>query len=182
MANRAAAQRYARALFDVCKREDVLDRVEDDVAGFLALLDRHAPLRKCLLSPIVPPATKQAVAAAVAERGGGLSPVTIRLLDLLAERNRLALLPELLDAYHERVMAHHGLLRARFTTHEELPDERSLDLARKLAAATGRDVTVESRVDPSLIGGVLVQIGSTRWDGSIARHFERLRQRLLADA
>ena len=182
MAYRAAAKRYARALFDVCKREGALDRVEHDVAEFMALLDGHATLRKCLLSPVLPPATKRAVVAALTERSGELSPITVRLLALLAERNRLPLLPELLEVYRERLMAHRGQVRAQFTSSEPLRDERGLDIARQIETATGRDVTVEARVNPSIIGGAIVQIGSTVWDGSIARHLARLRQRLLADA
>ena len=177
MANRAAAKRYARALFDVCEREGALDRVERDVSDFVALLDGHATL-----SPVIPPATKRAVVAALTQRSGDLSPITVRLLALLAERNRLALLPELLEVYRERLMVHRGQLRAQLTTTEPLPDERTLEIARQIETATGRDVTVESRVNPSIIGGAIVQIGSTVWDGSIARHLARLRQRLLADA
>ena len=182
MAYRAAAKRYARALFDVCEREGALERVERDVSEFMALLDGHSALRKCLLSPVVPPATKRVVVAAVTERSGDLSPVTVRLLALLAERNRLALIPELLEVYRERLMAHRGQLRAQLTTTEPLPDERTLEIARHIETATGREVTVESRVNPSIIGGAIVQIGSTVWDGSIARHLARLRQRLMADA
>ncbi len=182
MAYRAAAKRYARALFDVCEREGALEHVERDVAGFMALLDGHAMLRKCLLSPVVPPASKRAVVAALVERGGELSPITGRLLALLAERNRLALLPELLEVYREGLMAHRGQLRAQLTTTTALDGERTREIARRIEGATGRDVTVEARVNPSLIGGAMVQIGSTVWDGSVARHLARLRQRLLADA
>ncbi len=182
MAYRAAAKRYARALFDVCEREGALDRVERDVAEFMALLDGHATLRKCLLSPVVPPATKRAVVAALTERSGDLSPITVRLLALLAERNRLALLPELLEVYRERLMVHRGQLRAQFTSSVPLPDDRGLEIAQLIETATGRDVTVDAHVNPSIIGGAIVQIGSTVWDASIARHLARLRQRLLADA
>lgn len=182
MAYRAAARRYARALFEVCQREGALERVEKDVAGFMDLLNGHGALRKSLLSPIVPPASKRAVVAELVERGGELSPITGRLLALLAERNRLALLPELLELYRERLMTHRGQVRARLTTTAALPDARTSEIARQIQTATGHDVTVEARVDPALIGGVQVQIGSTVWDGSIARHLARLRQRLLADA
>ena len=182
MAYGAAVNRYARALFEVCEREGALDRVEREVSEFIALVDGHAALRECLLSPVVPQATKRAVVAAVTDRAGDLAPITVRLLALLAERNRLALLLDLLEVYKERLMVHRGQLRALLTTTEPLPDERTLEIARQIETATGRDVTVESRVNPSIIGGAIVQIGSTVWDGSIARYLERLRQRLLADA
>ena len=182
MANRAAAKRYARALFEVCEREGALDQVESDVAGFMALLDGHATLRKCLLSPIVPPASKRAVVATLVERAGELSHITGRLLALLAERNRLALLPELLEVFRERLMAHRGQVRVQLSTTAPLGGERTREIARLIEGATGRDVTVDARVDPALIGGVTVRIGSMVWDGSVARHLARLRQRLLADA
>ena len=181
MADSAAAKRYASALFEVCAQEHALERVEQDVSAFLALLDAHAALRKCLLSPVVPPAVKSAVINAIVARVADVSPITARLLTMLSERGRLGLLPQVLEVYRERLMAHRGQLRARLTTTAPLSDERTRAIAQQIGAATGSEVTVDARVDPGIVGGVVVQIGSTVWDGSLSRHLARLRQRLLAD-
>ena len=182
MANRTAATRYVRALFDVCEREAELERVEQEVSAFAALFDEHPTLRQSLLSPAVPPAPKRAVVTALLERAGDLLPVTRRLLTLLAERDRLLLLPEILDVFRARLMERQGIVRARITTAAPLPDGRAQEIIRQLEAATGKRVTVETAVDPTVIGGAVTQIGSTVWDGSIARHLARLRERFLGDA
>lgn len=182
MVNRAAARRYARALLDVCEQEGALERVEREASAFAGLLDEHPLLRKSLLGPSVPPAPKRAVVAALLERAGDLSPITGRLLNLLAEHDRLSLLPEILDVYRARLMELRGEVRARITTASPLPDGRMQEIARRLEAATGRQVTVETEVDPEVIGGVVARIGSTVWDGSVARHLARLRERLLGGA
>ena len=182
MANRAAATRYVRALFDVCEQGDELERIEREVSAFAALFDEHPALGKSLLNPAVPPAPKRGVVAALLDRAGDLSPVTGRLLTLLAERDRLSLLPEILDVYRDRLLERQGVVRAQVTTAAPLPDGRADEMTRQLAAATGKRVTVETAVDPAVIGGVVTQIGSTVWDGSIARHLARLREHFLGDA
>ena len=182
MANRTAAARYVRALLEVCEREAELERVEREVSAFAGLFDEHPTLRKSLLNPAVPPAPKRTVVAELLDRAGDLSPVTRRLLTLLAERDRLSLLPEILDVYRDRLLERQGTVRARVTTAAPLPDGRTDALTRQLEAATGKRVTVETAVDPEVIGGVVTQIGSTVWDGSIARHLARLRERFMGDA
>lgn len=182
MANRAAAMRYARALFDVAGRQGELERVERELAAFVALVEGHAVLRKGLLNPAVPPGPKRAVVAALLERAGEHSAITVRLLTLLAERDRLSLLSEILGVYGDQLMKHQGLVRARITTAEPLPDNRVQQISQRLEMATGKQVTIDIGVDPSVIGGVVTQIESTVWDGSIASHLARLRRRFLSEA
>lgn len=182
MANRTAATRYVRALFDVCEQGAELERVEREVAAFAALFEEHPALGQSLLNPAVPPAPKRSVVAALLDRAGDLSPVTRRLLTLLAERDRLSLLPEILDVYRDRLLERQGVVRARITTAAPLAEGRAHEMTRQLEAAAGKRVTVETEVDPAVIGGVVTQIGSTVWDGSIARHLARLRERFLGDA
>ena len=182
MANRTAATRYVRALLEVCEREAELERVEREVSAFAALFDEHPTLRRSLLNPAVPPAPKRTVVAAILDRAGDLSPVTRRLLTLLAERGRLALLPEILDVYRDRLLERQGVVRARVTTASPLSDGRTREIARQLETATGKGVNIETAVDPAVIGGVITQIGSTVWDGSVARHLARLREQFLGDA
>ena len=182
MANHAAAMRYARALRDVSERQGELERVEREVSAFVALVDEHPMLSKSLLNPAVPAGPKRSVVLALFERAGDHSEITVRLLTLLAERNRLALLPEILEAYRDQLMERRGIVRARITTATPVPDERVQQISQRLETATGKQVIIEPGVDPSVIGGVVTQIGSTVWDGSIASHLARLRQRFLSEA
>jgi F-type H+-transporting ATPase subunit delta len=182
MTTRATAVRYARALLDVSVEQGVPERVEKELAGFLSLLAEHDALGSALASPAVPPARKRVVVERLIELDGGLSDVTTRLLMMLADRDRLALLGEVHQAFAERLMERQGVIRTTVTTASPLDVTRVEDVKTRLTAATGKNVTMDTTVDPDLIGGMVTQIGSTVFDGSIARHLERLRARFLGEA
>ncbi|HXH07180.1 MAG TPA: ATP synthase F1 subunit delta [Vicinamibacterales bacterium] len=180
MRDRAAARRYARALFETVPADADLERVEGELAAFVDLLGRHEALARALLHPTVPAARKRAAVAALLDRDGSISPAVGRLLLLLAERDRLRLLPQILEAYRERLLAHRRIVRAEVVTAMALPEDRRQALEAGLAAATGLRVAMDVRVDPSIVGGVVARIGSTIYDGSVVRQLERLRERLAA--
>ena len=97
---------------------------------------------------------------------------------LLASRGRLVLLPDLLEVYRERLMEHRNVLRAEVTTAVALSSERASQLQQRLAAATGRVVTMTTKVDESINGGVVTRIGSTVYDGSVAMRLAKVKDRL----
>jgi F-type H+-transporting ATPase subunit delta len=170
--------RYARALFDVTLAEGG-DPVttEQQLAGFVTLVDQHADLQGALANPAVPAASKRAVVQQLVDRLAPASPVT-KILLLLADRDRLALLPEMLAAYRERLLEHQQVISAEVTTAIELPEARAAELADRLAKATGRTVKMTTRVDPTIIGGIVTRIGSTVYDGSVGAQLQAIRQRL----
>ncbi len=176
MTNRTAAKRYARALFEVSVKEADAQQVERELADFARLLTEQESIWKLLLNPVVPAPRKKAVVAALADRAGLATPLH-RTVVLLAERDRLVLLPDVLERYREHLLDHLHVVRAQVTTAAPLAADRSRALEASLAAATGKRVTVEARVDPSIVGGVVARIGSTVYDGSVARHLERIRER-----
>ncbi|MCY4659763.1 MAG: ATP synthase F1 subunit delta [Acidobacteria bacterium] len=176
MTQRAAATRYARALLEVSLQDGDPDRVERDLGEFAKLLDEHPTLGRALLNPAVSPARKRAVVAEIVERDGALSPIVVRLLTMLAERDRLALMPDLLEVYRERLNDHRGIMRARITTAAPLDDGRASAFEKALGQATGRQVRIERSVDPALVGGLVAQVGGIVYDGSVMRHLDRLRQ------
>ena len=176
MTQRAAATRYARALLEVSLQDGDPDRVERELGEFAALLDEHPTLGRALFSPAVSPARKRAVVSGIVEQDGALSPIVVRLLRMLAERDRLALVPELLDVYRERLNDHRGIMMARITTATPLDDGRAAAFERALGQATGRQVRIERSVDPALVGGLVAHVGGVVYDGSVMRHLDRLRQ------
>jgi F-type H+-transporting ATPase subunit delta len=101
-----------------------------------------------------------------------------KLLLLLAERDRMAVLGDLVAAYRERLMEYRRIVRAEVTTAAPLAPERLVELEQRLAAATGRRVTMTARVDPSLIGGAITRVGSVVYDSSIATQLEKIRETL----
>jgi len=120
--------------------------------------------------------------AAVEEltRRAKVAPMLAKLLALLAGRDRLVLLPELLAAYRERLLDHLKIVRAEVTTAVTLSPDRAKAVEQSLARMTGRTVTLETRMDPSIIGGVVARIGSTVYDGSVATQLRKMREQLAA--
>jgi F-type H+-transporting ATPase subunit delta len=183
MTSRAAAIRYARALFDVARAEGLdLQRVHRELQEFSDLVNGHEPLHRALTNPAVPAPRKRAVVEDLLSRAGGqLAPVA-KLLLLLAERDRLLLLSDLADAYRRRLMDHQNVVRAEVVTAEALPEDRVVALETGLARATGRQVQLTARVDPGILGGAVARIGSTVYDGSITRQLERMKEALTRAA
>ena len=90
-----------------------------------------------------------------------------KTLQMLASRDRIALLPEIVEAYRDRLMDHQKVVRASVTSAVPLPADRVKRLEQELAGITGRRVVMSAAIDPAIIGGVVTQIGSTVYDGSV---------------
>ena len=179
MTEQAAAGRYARALFEVSLERGDAQQSERGIAAFQDLVDGHPTLGSVVHNRAISPVAKRAIVAAILDRTPKTSAVVKRLLLMLAERGRLHLLPVLLAAYRERLMDHRGIVRARVTTAAPLNRRRVASITERLTAATGRQVTLETAVDENLVGGMVTRIGGTVFDGSLAHHLHRLRQRFL---
>lgn len=178
MTNRTAANRYARALFEVAQKEKVdLAEIERQLAAFTNLLTEHATLEKVLLNPAVPAPRKRAAVTELATRTK-MPPVLAKLLALLADRDRLILLPDLLAAYRARLLDHQKVVRAEITTAVPLTPDRAGAIERSLAKVTGRTVTLATRVDPSLIGGIVARVGGTVYDASVTTQLQKMRRQL----
>ena len=177
MSTRASAARYAKALFDVAVAESSPEQAEKELMAFSDLVRAHDDLRLALESPAVPAARKRAVVTQLLDRLQLSGPVR-KLLLLLAERDRLELLPDLVSVFHERVMEHLKIVQAEVTTASPLAPDRVAQLQQRLGASIGRTVTLTATVDPALIGGMVTRIGSTVYDGSVATQLAALQQRL----
>jgi len=179
MSSKTAAIRYARALFDVALQERAdLSMVEQELAGYDTLFDAQPSLKKILLNPAVPVPRKRAAIIQLAERAQTM-PLVAKLLALLAERDRLVLLPELLASFRERLLDYQKVVRAEVVTAAPLADDKLQKIRSTLATVTGRSVTIQSKVDPSIIGGMVARVGSTIYDASVSRQLEKMRQRLI---
>ena len=179
MTNKTAATRYARALLDVAVQEKAnLDTIEQEIASFVDLFAQHATLEKVMLNPAVPVPRKRAAVAELT-KAAKCSPTVSKLLVLLAERDRLVLLPDLLASYRDRLLDYRRVVRAEVTTAAPLAAERAKAIEASLAQLTGRTVVLETRLDPSIIGGVVARIGSTVYDGSVTRQLARMKEKLV---
>jgi F-type H+-transporting ATPase subunit delta len=180
--SRAAATRYARALFDVVLKESGdagADRAQQEVRDFADLVKSNEALAHVLSNPAIPAARKRAVVEALLERVGAMASPVRKLIVLLAERDRLVLLPELADAYASRVMDHQKVIRGEVTTAVPLDDEQIRALEQGLAHATGRKVILVPRTDPSILGGAVTRLGSMVYDGSVTTQLQRMKETLI---
>jgi F-type H+-transporting ATPase subunit delta len=144
-----------------------------ELRAFAPLVSGHAGLRRALLHPGLGAERRRRVLAALAERLGA-SVLLRRLLDLLAARDRVELLPDVVEAYAELANAARGIVSAEAVSAVPLPAAQ----ARALAAALGGAVELRGRVDPGLVGGLLVQAGGMTYDGTVRTRLAALRRRL----
>jgi F-type H+-transporting ATPase subunit delta len=181
MALKASATRYARALLDVAISQSDPTRIEHELSSFSSLLADHPDLHRALTNPRVPVAARTSLIGALAERAG-IDGIVARLLVLLVERGRFELLPAIVDAYRERLLAHRRIVRAQVTSATPLAPERQDGLRKSLSRVTGKDVQLEVETDPALIGGLVARIGSTVYDGSIRMQLHKMRRQLVDGA
>jgi len=177
MTARTSATRYARALLDVALAEADPQVVEQQLAAVVELFRGHAGLWKAMTNPAVPVTRKQGIVSAMLPKLE-LSPVLGKLLKMMAGRDRVALLPALLESYRNRWMDHQKVVRAQVTSGVALPQDRVQALEAALGALTGRKVLMTTAIDPGMMGGIVTRIGSTVYDGSVRRQLEKMRERI----
>ena len=178
MTNKTAATRYARALLDVAVKEQAnLEQIEDELSQFADLFKQYPLLEKVLLNPAAPVPRKRAAIADILAQAK-FTPIVTKLLTLLADRDRLVLSTDLLAAYRDRLLDHRGVVRAEVTTATALDAGRMEAIQNGLAALTGRKVLLVTKIDPSIIGGLIARVGSTVYDGSVTRQLEKMKDRL----
>ena len=170
------AGRYASALFELAAEEGVVSAVEGDLDTLHAALAESDELKAVTTNPEI---SRKDQASAIEGVAGvlGLSPLTTKFLGVLAGNRRLSHLGDMIRAFRTIAAAQRGEVTADVTSAHPLSDEQLETLRQKLTAREGRTVKVSSTVDPDLLGGLVVTIGSKRIDGSI-----RTRLNTLANA
>jgi F-type H+-transporting ATPase subunit delta len=170
---------YAEALADVALAEKRPEQVRRELSDFLAMMAESADLRNFLESPAVPAGSKQAVITRLVERMGA-SQALRNFLFLVVDHHRVMLLDAIGEALGQVLNARLGILDAEIVAARELGAEEKQDLVAVLERRTGKKIEASYRVDPELIGGAVVRIGSTIYDGSVRKSLERLRARMAA--
>lgn len=160
------AARYALALFDLSKEGAALSALEADTDALDAALTVSADLRDAITSPVLSRDDQGRVIAAVAAKMG-LSTLTSNTLALMAAKRRLFVLPHLVADLRARIAAEKGEVTAEVTSAVELTAEQAAALAETLKASIGKTVKLNTTVDESLIGGLVVKVGSKMIDTSI---------------
>jgi F-type H+-transporting ATPase subunit delta len=179
---RSLARRYARALAEVASAEsgERALALRDELRAFVPQLEGHPQLRLALAHPALGTEQKRRLLLAIAD-AAQVTPLVRRLVELLSTRDRLALLPDVVEAYAEIANAAHGVVAAEVASAVPLAAEqrRALETALKGAAAS---VELRTRVEPALIGGLVVSTLGRIYDGSVREHLAALRRRLAASS
>lgn len=160
------AGRYASALFDLARESNAIDSVKKSLADLRVGLAESADLSALIASPVVG-RTDAAKAIEAVAKAMKLDSLTAKFLGVLAENRRLADLPKMIDAFDAIVADHRGEVTAKVTSAHPLTAEQLKTLTANLKSRVGRDVTVAATVDPAILGGLVVQLGSQLIDGSI---------------
>ncbi|HLY44631.1 MAG TPA: F0F1 ATP synthase subunit delta [Stellaceae bacterium] len=173
------AGRYAAALFELADERHTLDGVAGDLRELRAMLHASSDLVRLLRSPVLSRDAQGKAIAAVAE-GAGLSPLTRDFLGVVARNRRLFAVPAMIEAYLQKLAARRGEVTAEVTVARPLNEARQAALLEQLRRAVGARVAVDIRVDPRLLGGMIVKVGSRMVDASLNSRLQRLRLAMKA--
>lgn len=167
------AHRYATAIFELSREGGTLATLETDTEALGAALAESADFRALIASPVISRSDQRAAMDAIAARME-LSGVTRNTLSLMADKRRLFVLPQLVDALRGMLAEDKGEVTAEVTAAKPLSSEQTGRLAQTLKASVGKDVKINVAVDESLIGGLVVKVGSKMIDTSIRSKFASL--------
>lgn len=171
------AEPYAQALMAVAQSNNLTDQIGEDVQSLLALTQESDDLRILLDSPIIEAAKKKAVLQQVV--GGQINPFTLNILMLLVDRGRIMLLSEVCKQYQELLRQLKQAVLAEVTSAIELNDEQKEAIKQKVMATTqAQQVELQTSVDPDLLGGVVIKVGSQVIDASLRGQLRRIGVRL----
>lgn len=173
----AVARRYARALLDVAGEKGEGDALRAELERLAALYTESSELRLVLLHPAIPTEKKTALIAALSPRGRP-SDLLQRLIALLVERDRVELLSLIARAYVRLWNAQRGVVEAEAVSAGALDETEARAVAAAAGRAMGKQVELRQRVDPSLMGGLLLRMEGRIYDGSVRARLRALRARL----
>ena len=176
----AVASRYARALVDVVlapASQLEPGRVREDLRSFEQALAGSTELANALQSPAVTRSRKRAVIARLGQPLG-ITGVAKNFLFVLIDHRRMAELSSIIAAFEKLVDERLGILQVEVTSAQELKQPQQDDLVRQLAAMTGKKIVLNLRTDNDLVGGLVVRLGSTVYDGSVRGQLEALGREL----
>jgi F-type H+-transporting ATPase subunit delta len=168
------AGRYAVALFELAKDQRQLEVVERDLALFQAMFDGSADLRRLVLSPVIT-AEDQAKALVAVLKMAGISGLTANFVKLIARNRRLFAAADMMKAFRALVARERGEVSADVASAHALTPEQLQLLSDTLRTSIGKNVRIDTRVDPNLLGGLVVKIGSRMIDSSLRTKLNNLK-------
>lgn len=177
---KALAERYASALVDVALEKKQADQVKTELAAFAALVRDSPELHAFLANPTIARAIKHAAIEQIVARMGA-SRTLRNYLFVIVDQRRAGMLEEIEQAFSRILDARQGITQAAVTSAADLSAQERAELAAVLTKLTQEKVQAQFMTDPDLIGGAIVRIGSTIYDGSVRTRLERMRARMISE-
>jgi len=177
---KSASLQYATALADIALEQGAADPVKKQLADFGAAYAESAELRNILASPAVGLVTKHAVIEKLTARLGA-SRILRNFLFVVADNQRAHLLPEIQQTFETVIRQRQGMAEAQVTSAAELSASQKAVLQQTLERLTGKKIQANYSLDPGLLGGAVVRIGDTIYDGSVRSRLNQMRARLSAE-
>lgn len=172
----AVAKRYARALFDVAKERGLIDKIEAELNGIVSAINENAELSKILMHPHISAEAKKELVKELFH--AHVSAETQNFLDILIENGRESDLAGIASAYVKLANDERGIADAIVTTAKSLSEAEQAELAEKFGKLINKQLRIQTVVDPSILGGVVVKIGDRLYDGSIKSKLEHFAHQL----
>ena len=165
--------RYAHALFELADEQGALDGVRDDLTALQTMIREAPDLARVLTSPVVGRDEQAAAIDAVMERAG-IGDLTRRFVNVVARNRRLFALPGMIDVYRALLAQRRGEMTAEVTSARPLSGSQRTALETALMRSVGANVSIDARVDPGILGGLIVKVGSRMVDSSLRTKLEKL--------
>lgn len=171
------AERYARSLFDLAREGNAVEAVEGSLTGFESLLNESADLTRLMRSPVFSAEDQERALGAVLAKAG-VSGLAANFLRVVAKNRRLFAVPDMIRAFRRIAAEARGEVSAEVTTAHALSAAQENELKSTLAGIVGRQVAVQVTVDPALLGGMIVKLGSRQIDTSLKTKLDSMKLKL----
>jgi F-type H+-transporting ATPase subunit delta len=177
---KSASLQYANALADIAMAQGAAEKTAEQLVGFGALYAESAELRNFLASPAVAGEAKHRVIGKLLARVGG-SKIVQNFLFVVADHHRTHVLPEMIAAFQQVIRQRQGIMEAQISSAVELSKTQKSEMEFTLERLTGKRVEAKFSLEPNLLGGAVVRVGDTVYDGSLRSRLNELRARLASE-
>jgi len=177
---KSASLQYANALADVALAQEAADAAVKQLADFAAAFGVSVELRNFLSSPAVARDAKHGVIEKICTRVGA-GKIIRNFLFVIVDHQRSHVLPEIVGAFQEVIRQRQGIAEAEISSAVELSAAQKKRFAQSLERLTGKKIQAKYSLDPALLGGAVVRVGDTIYDGSVRNSLNELRARLVAE-
>ncbi len=168
------AGRYATAVFEMAEADGALDRVADDLGRLAAMIRGSDDLTRLIRSPVISREDQKRAMAALMEKSG-MGELSVRFVGVVAQNRRLFVLPDMITAYRALLAAHRGEASVEVVSATTLTKNQRTAIGAALKKAVGGRIALDVKVDPGLLGGLIVRVGSRMIDSSLSTKLQHLR-------